>query len=83
MIISLLMLSEITAVSTQKTGIQIEGIFFGIQGFFLKLAFMISGFAIPVLLVMGSKLSFIESLVTIPEEAQSWKASYSLDRGRS
>ncbi|OQY37961.1 MAG: MFS transporter [Spirochaetaceae bacterium 4572_7] len=64
------MLSEITAVSTQKTGIQIEGIFFGIQGFFLKLAFMISGFVIPVLLVMGSNLSFIESLVTIPEKAQ-------------
>ncbi|QEN05922.1 MFS transporter [Thiospirochaeta perfilievii] len=64
------MLSEITAVSTQKTGIQIEGIFFGIQGFFLKLAFMISGFVIPVILVMGSNLSFIESLITVPEKAQ-------------
>ena len=64
------MLSEITAVANKKSGIQIEGIFFGIQGFFLKLAFMLSGFAIPVILVMGSDLSFIESLILIPEKAE-------------
>jgi len=31
---------------------------------------MISGFVIPVILVMGSNLSFIESLITVPEKAQ-------------
>ncbi len=62
------MLSEIAAVSTRDTGRKIEGLFFGIQGFFLKMAFLLSIAIIPVVLVSGSGVSFIESLVNRPEK---------------
>jgi GPH family glycoside/pentoside/hexuronide:cation symporter len=61
------MLSEISAVATKKTTVQIEGLFFGIQGFVLKLAFLISIALLPILLVSGSGLSFVDMLTTIPE----------------
>ena len=60
------MLSEISAVATQKSGVQIEGLFFGVQGFVLKFAFFLSGGILPIVLVSGSNLSFIESLTTKP-----------------
>lgn len=61
------MLSEISAVATQKSGVQIEGLFFGIQGFVLKLAFLISIALLPLLLVSGSGLSFIDMLTSVPK----------------
>ncbi len=61
------MLSEIAAVSSQKTGKQIEGLFFGVQGFFLKMAFLLSIAIIPVVLVSGSGVGFVESLIKKPE----------------
>lgn len=64
------MLSEISAVATHDTGVKIEGIFFGIQGFFLKFAFMVSGAALPILLVSGSDVSFIQSLVNKPDQVE-------------
>ena len=47
------MLSEISSKITAKTGNKIEGICFGIQGFFLKMAFMISILLLPFILVLG------------------------------
>jgi GPH family glycoside/pentoside/hexuronide:cation symporter len=64
------MLSEISAVASKKTGVQIEGIFFGIQGFFLKMAFLVSIAVLPVLLVSGSDISFVDSLTRKPEGVQ-------------
>lgn len=61
------MLSEIASVESKKSNVQIEGLFFGVQGFFLKLAFLLSIAILPVLLVWGSDLSFIESLIKKPE----------------
>ena len=48
------MLSEISSKITEKTGNKIEGICFGIQGFFLKMAFMVSILLLPFILVFGS-----------------------------
>ncbi|HOJ65099.1 MAG TPA: MFS transporter [Spirochaetota bacterium] len=61
------MLSEISAVESKKSNVQIEGLFFGVQGFFLKLAFLLSIAILPVILVSGSGLSFVESLIKKPE----------------
>lgn len=61
------MLSEISAVATRNSSVQIEGLFFGIQGFILKLAFLISIALLPILLVSGSGLSFVDMLTTIPK----------------
>jgi len=61
------MLSEISAVATKNSAVQIEGLFFGIQGFVLKLAFLISIALLPILLVSGSGLSFVDMLTTIPK----------------
>jgi GPH family glycoside/pentoside/hexuronide:cation symporter len=61
------MLSEISAVATRNSSVQIEGLFFGIQGFILKMAFLISIALLPILLVSGSGLSFVDMLTTIPE----------------
>lgn len=47
------MLSEISSKITEKTGNKIEGICFGIQGFFLKMAFMISILVLPFILAFG------------------------------
>ncbi|MFP4363514.1 MAG: MFS transporter [Spirochaetia bacterium] len=61
------MLSEISAVAAHKTGRQIEGMFFGMQGFFLKLAFLVSIAALPLILVSGTGISFIQAMTTTPE----------------
>lgn len=54
------MLSEISNKVTEKTGHNIEGIYFGIQGFFLKMAFMITILILPFVLVLGG----VNSVVT-------------------
>lgn len=48
------MLSEISNNIKEETGNKIEGICFGIQGFFLKIAFMVSILLLPFILVFGS-----------------------------
>jgi len=48
------MLSEISNNIKEETGNKIEGICFGIQGFFLKMAFMISILLLPFILVFKS-----------------------------
>lgn len=47
------MLSEIANHISEKSGSRIEGICFGIQGFFLKLAFLLSILILPLILTMG------------------------------
>ncbi len=61
------MLSEISSVFSEKTGKNTEGLFFGLQGLFLKMAFLLSISVLPLLLVFGSELSFFESLTTTPD----------------
>ena len=61
------MLSEISAVATKNDSVQIEGLFFGIQGFVLKMAFLVSIALLPILLVSGSGLSFVDMVTTIPK----------------
>ena len=64
------MLSEISAKVAGETGKQIEGIFFGIQGFFLKLAFLISIAVLPVILVSGKGLSIVQMLTSVPDKPE-------------
>lgn len=47
------MLSEIAHTISRRSGSRIEGICFGIQGFFLKLAFLFSILLLPLILTMG------------------------------
>lgn len=61
------MLSEISTVAHRKSGEQIEGLFFGMQGFFLKMAAFVTIAVLPVLLVSGEGMSLAESLVSRPE----------------
>ncbi|MFK4785763.1 MFS transporter [Fusobacterium sp. MFO224] len=53
------MLSEISNKIKEETGNKIEGICFGIQGFFLKMAFMISILLLPFILVFGSSSGMV------------------------
>lgn len=59
------MLSEIV-VSRKKLHKNKEGLYFGIQGFFLKLAFLISIGILPIILVMGKDVSLMQALVNKP-----------------
>ena len=47
------MMSDISEKISKRIGNRIEGVCFGIQGFFLKMAFLISIVALPLLLVLG------------------------------
>jgi len=47
------MLSEIANHISERSGSRIEGLCFGIQGFFLKLAFLVSILILPLVLTMG------------------------------
>lgn len=48
------MLSEIGSKISEENGNRIEGVCFGIQGFFLKMAFLISILILPIILVSGN-----------------------------
>ncbi len=61
------MLSEISTVAANKTGVRIEGLFFGLQGFVLKMAFFLSSGSLPLILVSGSEGSFLKALTEKPE----------------
>ena len=50
------MLSEISNKIYERTGNKIDGICFGVQGFFLKLAFMLSILVLPFILVWGNNI---------------------------
>ncbi len=60
------MLSEIGSRISKNSSTQVEGICFGIQGFFLKLSFLISIATLPLMLVSGNG-SIIDSLITKPQ----------------
>lgn len=57
------MLSEIVACSRKENQLQSEGFYFGIQGFFLKLAFLVSVGFVPILLTYGENISLIDNIV--------------------
>lgn len=65
------MLSEISAYVSSKSKEKIGGIFFGIQGFFLKLAFLVSIAILPAILVWDGSVPFIEMMVTVPKQPES------------
>ncbi len=64
------MLSEISSRVSDRKGEQIEGIFFGIQGFFLKMAFLVSIAILPVILVSGNGITFADILTKVPEKPE-------------
>jgi len=57
------MLSEIVTYSNKSQNIAMEGLYFGIQGFFLKFAFLISVGIIPLLLVSGDNINFTQIFI--------------------
>ncbi|WP_353893222.1 MFS transporter [Proteinivorax hydrogeniformans] len=64
------MLSEISAVNTAKKGENLEGMLFGLQGFFLKMAFLLSIAILPIVLVWGGDIPLMESIVSTPDGVQ-------------
>ncbi len=62
------MLSEISAAESRREGVQIEGFFFGLQGFFLKLAFFFSIAVTPLLLVQSGEVGLLQGLAEMPED---------------
>lgn len=56
------MLSEIANEISNASGYRIEGVCFGIQGFFLKMAFLISIVILPILLVYGEDVNIIQAI---------------------
>lgn len=64
------MLSEISAVVAEREDVQIEGVFFGIQGFFLKLAFLLSISILPLILVSGGEVPLLESIIGDLQQVQ-------------
>ncbi|WP_350343599.1 MFS transporter [Proteinivorax tanatarense] len=64
------MLSEISAVNTAKKGENLEGMLFGLQGFFLKMSFLLSIAILPIVLVWGGDVPLMESIVSTPEGVQ-------------
>lgn len=60
------MLSDIISKEHDRSGVSIDGLFFGIQGFFLKMAFLISIGIVPLLLVTGQGISFIDAIINGP-----------------
>ena len=64
------MLSEISAYVSEKSKEKIGGIFFGIQGFFLKMAFLISIAILPAILVWDGSISFLQMMVSVPKQPE-------------
>ena len=54
------MLSEISTQISEDSGARIEGLSFGIQGFFMKTSFLISIVTLPIILVMGMMLVYYQ-----------------------
>ena len=58
------MLSEISTQISEESGARIEGISFGIQGFFMKTSFLISIVTLPIILVMGNDVDIITAITS-------------------
>jgi len=58
------MLSEISTQISEESGARIEGISFGIQGFFMKTSFLISIVTLPIILVMGNGVSIMSAITS-------------------
>ena len=58
------MLSEISTQISEDSGARIEGLSFGIQGFFMKTSFLISIVTLPIILVMGNDVSIISAITS-------------------
>lgn len=74
------MLSEISTHMSKEGSARIEGILFGVQGFFMKMSFLISIVILPIILVMGKNvniISAITSAVTKVEKSGIYLASLS------
>ena len=64
------MLSEISAKASEKQGVKIEGMYFGIQGFVLNLAFLVSIATLPIILSSGQNISFVDAILQKPEKVE-------------
>ncbi len=64
------MLSEISACVSESTGKPIGGLFFGIQGFFLKMAFLVSIAVLPAVLVWDGSVPFLQMMISVPEQPE-------------
>ena len=58
------MLSEISSQISEESGARIEGISFGIQGFFMKMSFLISIVSLPIILVMGNDVNILSAITS-------------------
>ena len=58
------MLSEISTQISEESGARIEGISFGIQGFFMKTSFLISIVTLPIILVMGNGVNIFTAITS-------------------
>lgn len=57
------MLSEISAVASERKGVNISGMYFGIQGFVLNLAFLVSIATLPIILTNGGKVNIMDAVL--------------------
>ena len=64
------MLSEISAKASEKQNVKIEGMYFGIQGFILNLAFLVSIATLPIILSSGQQISFVNAILEKPEKVE-------------
>jgi GPH family glycoside/pentoside/hexuronide:cation symporter len=64
------MLSNLATRAREKSGKNVGGILFGIQGFFLKTAFFLQIAVLPVVLVMQRGTSLLDSLISKPDGIQ-------------
>ena len=58
------MLSEIGSEISKSSGQRIEGVCFGIQGFFLKMAFLVSIVLLPIILVYGEDVNIMQAITS-------------------
>ena len=64
------MLSEISAKASEKQDVKIEGMYFGIQGFVLNLAFLVSIATLPIILSSGQHISFVDAILEKPARVE-------------
>ena len=57
------MLSEISSEASKKKGVNISGMYFGIQGFILNLAFLVSIASLPMILTNGGEMNLLDAVL--------------------
>lgn len=57
------MLSEISAGASLRKGVNISGMYFGIQGFILNLAFLVSIASLPIILTNGGEINIFNAVL--------------------